>query len=155
MGHTVLPSLIIVGTLEDRSHGSCRGYSLDVVCIADLLYQGIDAHVFLVGNNGQSCTLGGKQRAMLGQDHILLVEVHIIDECLAKRGDIGQRAAAEEQGALNLAAMSQCHDCLDSNSTENGSGNVFARNIFGDEVLDIGLAEHTATRSNRINLFGL
>ena len=92
---------------------------------------------------------------MLGKNHFLVCKMHIIDKSLAQRGNIGQRSSAEEQGALNLAAMSQRHDCLHSNSAENGSSDVFTRNVFGNEVLNIGFAKNAATRSDGINLFGL
>ena len=155
LGHSFLPSLIVGSILEDGSHGTGRRDALHIVCCANLIDQGIDAQVFFRRDDSQGSTFGRQQRTSLGKNHFAVGKMHVIDKSLAQSGNIGQRSSAEEQGTLDLAAMSQRHDCLNGNSTEDGSGNVLTRNILGNEVLYIGLTENTATRSNRINLFGL
>ena len=91
---------------------------------------------------------------MLGKDNLLLIEMHIVDESLAKRRDIGQWSAAEEQRTFNFAAMSQRHNRLDCNGTEDGSSDILTRDIFCNEVLDIGLAKHATSGCDGINLRG-
>ena len=81
--------------------------------------------------------------------------MEVFGKGLAKRRDEGQRTAAEQDRRLDVPSMGQRHHRLDGHGMEDGGRDVFTADVPGHQILDIGLAEDSATRSNRIDTPGL
>ena len=91
---------------------------------------------------------------VLGQDDVGGRKVEIVGKSLAQGAKERQRAAAEKEGRRDVAAVGQRDHRLHGHGVEDGGGNVGAPRVFGDEVLDVGLAEDAAARGDGIDVAG-
>ena len=118
-------------------------------------YQGrqFEGFVFLSPRQGSPRS---RQQGTVGRKHhFVLAQMEVFGKGLAKRRDEGQRTAAEQDRRLDVPSMGQRHHRLDGHGMENGGRDVFTADVPGHQILDIGLAEDSATRSNRIDTPGL
>ena len=73
-------------------------------------------------------------------------------ECGAQLGHEEQRAAEEDDGAVNRAPGSQAGDGLRGHCGEDGGGQIGLGGTIIDERLQIGFGEHTTTRGDWIQV---
>ena len=104
---------------------------------------------------GQGGSRGRQQRAVFGNDKVLRLQVQIVHKGAAQGRNKRQRAAAQQYGCMDVAAVGQRHHGLYRHGMEDGGGNVCLADVLGNEVLDVGLAEYAAARGNGVGMFGL
>ena len=71
-------------------------------------------------------------------------------ECGAQLGHEEQRAAEEDDGAVNRASGSQAGDGLRGHRGEDRRGQIGLGGAVVDQRLQVGLREHAATRRDRV-----
>ena len=97
------------------------------------------------GIAGRECRAPrGHQLGIVGTDDLFLVQMQILFECFAQRGEKRQRAAAEKYRSLDVAAVRERNDGLYRDGMENRCGDILAAYVAGQQILDVRLGEDPA-----------
>ena len=81
--------------------------------------------------------------------------MEIVAESLAERRKKGERTAAEQDRSFETDAVRKRYHRLYSDGMEDAGCNICFGQIARHQVLDVGLGEHTAAGSHRINVLCL
>ena len=95
------------------------------------------------------------QFAVFRNDHILILDIQSLLETFAKDRLERQRTTKECYLAVDRASAGQAGNRLIDDGLENGQCNVFMRDAFIQERLDICLGENAAAGSDRVDFLRL
>ena len=142
---------------EQRRHGGrVGGQVLQLVqTLQDFVAGvGLEMVALIVGIRvGLQCrTVGHIQVGVGRHDELVDLALKGALECGAQLGHEEQRAAEEDDGAVNRASGSQAGDGLRGHCGEDGGGQIGLGGTIIDERLQIGFGEHTTTRGDWIQV---
>ena len=142
---------------EQRRHGGrVGGQVLQLVqTLQDFVAGvGLEMVALIVGIRvGLQCrTVGHIQVGVGRHDELVDLALKRALECGAQLGHEEQRAAEEDDGAVNRASGSQAGDGLRGHCGEDGGGQIGLGGTIIDERLQIGFGEHTTTRGDWIQV---
>lgn len=92
----------------------------------------------------QGCSPCGYQVGFVGQDQAFRRQAEVFGKGFPQGRDEGQRPSAKQDRGVDFVPVRQCGDCLYCHGAEDGGGNVGPGGVARNQVLDVGLAEHTA-----------
>ncbi|CCY94877.1 unknown [Bifidobacterium longum CAG:69] len=142
---------------EQRRHGGRVGRQVLqlVQTLQDIVARvGLEMVALIVGIRvGLQCrTVGHVQVGVGRHDELVDLALKRALECGAQLGHEEQRAAEEDDGAVNRASGSQAGDGLRGHCGEDGGGQIGLGGTIIDERLQIGFGEHTTTRGDWIQV---
>ena len=145
-----------LGGKQRRHGGRVGGQVLQLVqTLQDFVARvGLEIIALIVGVYvGLQCrTVGHIQVGVGRHDEFVDLALKRALECGAQFGHEEQRAAEEDDGAVDRASGSQAGDGLRGHCGEDGGGEIRLGRAVVDERLQIGFGEHAATRGDRIQV---